>query len=176
MKFSGFGRIASITSAMVKTPHAAMGLSNAARAGLTAVSKALARAAVADDVPIDELLPERLDTPRQAFMAGRMMAGHGITRDGARRGIADTLPARRLGRGEELGAACAFRCAALGIHDGTEPAARRRRLQRADPIGIHRDGSAPVARPADWREPARQGTLRGAYVRGMTFDSSQPAR
>jgi len=43
MRARRFGRIVNITSAMVKTPHAAMGLSTAVRAGLTAVSKALAR-------------------------------------------------------------------------------------------------------------------------------------
>ena len=112
MRARGFGRIVNITSAMVKTPHAAMGLSTAARAGLTAVSKALAREAIVDGVTINNLLPERIDTPRQEFMAQRLMAAEGITRDEARRRIADTLPARRLGRPEELGAACAFLCGA----------------------------------------------------------------
>jgi len=112
MRARRFGRIVNITSAMVKTPHAAMGLSTAARAGLTAVSKALAREAVVDNVTINQLLPERFDTPRQEFMAARMMAEHGIDRATARQRIADTLPARRLGRPEEFGAACAFLCGA----------------------------------------------------------------
>ncbi|MBL8301931.1 MAG: SDR family NAD(P)-dependent oxidoreductase, partial [Ideonella sp.] len=56
MRSRRFGRIVNITSAMVKTPHAAMGLSTAARAGLTAVSKALAREAVVDNVTINQLL------------------------------------------------------------------------------------------------------------------------
>ena len=115
MRARRFGRIVNITSAMVKTPHAAMGLSTAARAGLTAVSKALARDAVVDNVTINNLLPERFDTARQAFMATRLMAEQGITRDQARQQIADTLPARRLGRPEEFGAACAFFC---GINAG----------------------------------------------------------
>lgn len=112
MRSRRFGRIVNITSAMVKTPHAAMGLSTAARAGLTAVSKALAREAVVDNVTINQLLPERFDTPRQEFMARRLMAEHGITRDEARQRIADTLPARRFGRPEEFGSACAFLCGA----------------------------------------------------------------
>lgn len=110
MRARRFGRIVNITSAMVKTPHAAMGLSTAARAGLTAVSKALAREAIVDNVTINQLLPERFDTPRQEFMARRMMAEQGIDRETARQRIADTLPARRLGRPEEFGAACAFLC------------------------------------------------------------------
>lgn len=112
MRQRRFGRIVNITSAMVKTPHAAMGLSTAARAGLTAVSKALAREAVVDNVTINNLLPERFDTARQEFMARQLMAEHGIGRDEARQRIADTLPARRFGRPEEFGAACAFLCSA----------------------------------------------------------------
>ena len=112
MRARRFGRIVNITSAMVKTPHAAMGLSTAARAGLTAVSKALAREAVVDNVTINQLLPERFDTPRQEFMARRLMAESGLSRDAARQQIADSVPARRFGRPEEFGAACAFLCGA----------------------------------------------------------------
>lgn len=112
MRERRFGRIVNITSAMVKTPHAAMGLSTAARAGLTALSRALAREAIVDNVTINNLLPERFDTPRQEFMAQRMMKESGITREQARARIAATLPANRLGDPREFGAACAFLCAA----------------------------------------------------------------
>ena len=112
MRDRRFGRIVNITSAMVKTPHAAMGLSTAARAGLTALSKALAREAIIDNVTINNLLPERFDTPRQEFMAQRMVKESGITRDEARARIAATLPANRMGDPNEFGAACAFLCAA----------------------------------------------------------------
>ena len=111
MRARRFGRIVNITSAMVKSPHAVMGLSTAARAGLTALSKALSREAIIDNVTINNLLPERFDTPRQEFMAQRLMREQGISRDEARRQIADTLPARRMGDPAEFGAACAFLCA-----------------------------------------------------------------
>jgi 3-oxoacyl-[acyl-carrier protein] reductase len=110
MRARKFGRIVNITSAMVKSPHPAMGLSTAARAGLTALSKALSREAIIDNVTINNLLPERFDTPRQEFMAHRLMRERGVTRDEARRLIADTLPAKRLGDPAEFGAACAFLC------------------------------------------------------------------
>ncbi len=112
MRARRFGRIVNVTSAHVKTPRAALGLSTAARAGLTAVSKALAREAVVDNVTINNLLPDRFDTARQEFMARRLMAEQGISREQARQQLADALPARRLGRPEEFGAACAFLCAA----------------------------------------------------------------
>ena len=112
MRQRRFGRIVNITSAMVKTPHAAMGLSTAARAGLSALTRALAREAVIDNVTLNNLLPERFDTPRQEFMAQRMMKASGITREEARARIAATLPANRFGDPKEFGAACAFLCAA----------------------------------------------------------------
>lgn len=112
MRARRFGRVVNITSAMVKTPHAAMGLSTAARAALTALTKALSREAVIDNVTLNNLLPERFDTPRQEFMAQRLMREHGITHEAARQQIVDTLPARRFGRPEEFGQACAFLCSA----------------------------------------------------------------
>lgn len=112
MRARRFGRVVNITSAMVKSPHAAMGLSTAARAGLTALSKAISRESIVDNVTINNLLPERFDTPRQEFMVLRLMREQNVSRDDARRQIADTLPVKRFGDPSEFGAACAFLCAA----------------------------------------------------------------
>ena len=112
MRKRRFGRIVNITSAMVKSPHAAMGLSTAARAALTALCKALSREAIVDNVTINNLLPERFDTPRQEFMALRLMQEKDISREEARWQITDTLPAKRFGDPAEFGAACAFLCSA----------------------------------------------------------------
>ena len=110
MRARQFGRIINITSAMVKSPHPAMGLSTAARAGLTALSKALSREAIIDNVTINNLLPERFDTPRQERMAQRLMRERGISRNEARQQIVDTLPVKRFGSPAEFGAACAYFC------------------------------------------------------------------
>ncbi|MCW4385665.1 SDR family oxidoreductase [Salinibacterium sp. SYSU T00001] len=112
MRERRFGRIVNITSAMVKSPAYDMGLSTSARAALTAISKSISNDVVADNVTVNNLLPERFDTPRQDFMAERMMAAQGIDRDEARRRIASTIAAGRLGRPEEFGDACAFLCSA----------------------------------------------------------------
>ena len=66
-----FGRIINITSAMVKTPNPHQGLSTAARTALTAVCKAISKDVVADNVTINNLLPERIDTGRQIQMTER---------------------------------------------------------------------------------------------------------
>lgn len=112
MRARRFGRIVNITSAMVKSPHYMMGLSTSARAALTALSKAVSREVVADNVTINNLLPERIDTPRQDFMIRRRMATESVDYDEARRRTAQTIAAKRLGRPEEFGDACAFLCAA----------------------------------------------------------------
>lgn len=110
MRARGFGRIVNITSAMVKSPRYAMTLSTAARTGLTAACKAISKEIAVDNVTINNLLPERIDTPRQAFMAQRMMKEQSITREQARAQIAASIAAKRFGTPEEFGAACAFLC------------------------------------------------------------------
>ena len=113
MRARKFGRIVNITSAMVKSPRfPEMGLSTSARTGLTGLSKSLSRVVAVDNVTINNLLPERIDTDRQKFMAERIMKAENITYEEARRQIADSLPAKRFGLPEEFGDACAFLCSA----------------------------------------------------------------
>ncbi|WP_084104768.1 SDR family oxidoreductase [Demequina sp. NBRC 110056] len=112
MRARGFGRIVNITSAMVKSPAPDMGLSTSARAALTAVSKSISKEVAPDNVTVNNLLPERIDTPRQEFMAKRRMERDGVTRAEAFAAIASTVTAQRLGRPEEFGDACAFLCSA----------------------------------------------------------------
>jgi len=112
MRRRRFGRIVNITSAMVKSPRAHMGLSTAARAGLTALSKSLVPEVAQDNVTINNLLPERIDTGRQRFMAERMMKKDNITYEEARARIVETIAAKRFGKPEEFGDACAYLCSA----------------------------------------------------------------
>ena len=107
-----FGRIVNITSAMVTSPHAAMGLSSAARTGLTSATKGLSREVASANVTINNLLPERIDTGRQRQMAELAVAIKGITIEDAYAEIAATIAAGRLGRPDEVGDACAFLCSA----------------------------------------------------------------
>lgn len=110
MRQRKFGRIVNVTSAMVKSPSATMGLSAAVRAGLTALSKSVQKDSVVDNVTINNLLPERFDTDRQRFMADRMSQREGITVEEARKRIANTIAAKRFGKPNEFGDACAYLC------------------------------------------------------------------
>ncbi len=112
MRARKFGRIVNITSAMVKSPMGPMGLSTAARTALTAACKALVPEVAADNVTINNLLPERFDTERQQQIAKLTMAMKNISYDQARTEIANSIAAKRFGRPEEFGDACAFLCSA----------------------------------------------------------------
>jgi 3-oxoacyl-[acyl-carrier protein] reductase len=107
-----FGRVINITSAMVKTPVSAMGLSTGARTGLTSLSKALSRDVVAANVTINNLLPERFDTGRQRQMAELHSLLGDITIEEAYDKMKETIAAKRLGNPDEFGDACAFLCSA----------------------------------------------------------------
>ncbi|MBC2666828.1 SDR family oxidoreductase [Novosphingobium flavum] len=112
MRARKFGRIINITSAMVKSPSATMGLSTSVRTALTAFSKSVHQDTVIDNVTINNLLPERFNTDRQKFMAERMSRNEGITVDEAYQKIANTIAAKRLGDPAEFGDACAYLCSA----------------------------------------------------------------
>ncbi|KAB0496556.1 SDR family oxidoreductase [Pseudomonas vancouverensis] len=110
MRERGFGRIVNITSAMVKSPRLPLGLSTAARAGLTAFSKALSAEVVRDNVTINNLLPERIETDRLRFMTEQVAKHRQLDMEQARAEMLRPIAARRFGRPSELAAACAFLC------------------------------------------------------------------
>lgn len=112
MRGRRFGRIVNITSAVVKSPRLGMSLSTTARTGLTAFSKGLQREAVADNVTINNLLPQHIDTGRQVEMAERIARERGVGFEQARALQVRMVRAGRLGRPEEFGDACAFLCSA----------------------------------------------------------------
>lgn len=112
MRARRFGRIVNITSAMVKSPQLPMALSTTARAGLTAFAKALAREVARDNVTVNNLLPERIDTGRLRTMIERLAAHRDISFEAAREEMLRPVPAGRFGTSEEFGQACAFLCAA----------------------------------------------------------------
>jgi 3-oxoacyl-[acyl-carrier protein] reductase len=130
MRARGFGRIVNMTSAMVKAPFPMMGLSTAARNGLVALSKAVSLEVAVDNVTINNLLPERFDTGRTHALARRDAEQKGISYEQAIEEIRDSIAARRLGRPEEYGAACAYLCSVqagyisgqnLSLDGGTYP-------------------------------------------------------
>ena len=110
MRARKFGRIVNITSAMVKSPRPHQGLSTAARTALTALCKAISLESVVDNVTINNVLPERIDSPRQQFLTEREAKINNISVEAARAKLTDTIAARRFGRPEEFADMVAYLC------------------------------------------------------------------
>lgn len=105
-----FGRIVNITSITVKQPLPDLGLSNAARSGLTGFVSGLARQVTEHNVTINNLLPGFCATDRMNAILNGRAKSTGQSIDDANRDFLATIPARRLGQPDEFGAACAFLC------------------------------------------------------------------
>lgn len=112
---AAWGRVINITSQSVKAPIAQLGLSNAARTGLTGYVAGTARQVAPQGVTINNLLPGIHDTDRATALDAGVMKAEGISADEARARRAATIPARRYGTAAEFGAACAFLCS---VHAG----------------------------------------------------------
>jgi 3-oxoacyl-[acyl-carrier protein] reductase len=110
MRERKFGRIINITSAMVKSPSPIMCVSSAARAGVTALSKAVSKEAVMDNVTINNMLPEMFDTGRQRDNAELIVQLAGVSYEEAREKLVSRITAGRFGQPKEFGDTCAFLC------------------------------------------------------------------
>lgn len=106
----GWGRVVNITSQSVKAPIPQLGLSNAARTGLTGYVAGTARQVAAKGVTINNLLPGIHATDRANALDGPVAEAEGISMDDARARRAATIPSNRYGTPEEFGQTCAFLC------------------------------------------------------------------
>ena len=106
----GWGRVVNITSQSVKAPIAQLGLSNAARTGLTGYVAGTSRQVAPFGVTINNLLPGIHDTDRATALDRGVVTAKGISMDQARTERMATIPARRYGTAAEFGAMCAFLC------------------------------------------------------------------
>ncbi len=110
MMAKGWGRVINITSVSVKAPVPVLGLSNAARAGLTGFVAGTARQVAGKGVTINNLLPGIHATDRAVALDGAVAKARGISLDDAIAERSATIPAGRYGTAAEFGAACAFLC------------------------------------------------------------------
>lgn len=99
MRSRGWGRVVAITSLAARQPDADLILSNTARAGVTAFLKTLAREVAADGVTVNSLQPGGHATDRLRALSG-----------GDLESVAQTIPARAIGRPEDFGAVAVFLC------------------------------------------------------------------
>ena len=102
MRERGWGRILNIGSTAMREPIASLMLSSAERSATLAAFKTLARELAGDGITVNTLLPGRIATERLAETHGSLRV--------AEAAAAREVPAGRLGRPEEMGAAAAFLC------------------------------------------------------------------
>jgi 3-oxoacyl-[acyl-carrier protein] reductase len=102
MRQRHWGRILNCSSSAVREPIPNIMLSSAHRSGILAAFKTLARHVAADGVTVNSLLPGRIATQRIIDLSGSLQA--------AQKAAATEVPAGRLGRVDEFGAAAAFLC------------------------------------------------------------------
>jgi len=105
-----FGRIVNITSNSVKAPIEELGLSNAARSGLTGFVAGLARKTVRHNVTINNILPGQ-------FMTDRLKTRLTVNAKAANQTLeqylekrSQVIPAGRFGDPNEFGELCAYVC------------------------------------------------------------------
>lgn len=110
MMGQGWGRVVNITSQSVKAPIPQLGLSNAARTGLTGYVAGTSRQVAGSGVTINNLLPGIHATDRAEALDGPVAKREGISIEDARARRAATIPAGRYGTSQEFGATCAFLC------------------------------------------------------------------
>ncbi|MEO3387947.1 SDR family oxidoreductase [Mesorhizobium sp. CAU 1741] len=111
----GFGRIVNIASRSVKIAQPELGLSNGARSGLVGFVAGLSRQTVASNVTINNLLPGIFDSDAQREHIAGMLDDMGKSFEEVWEARAQSNPARRYGRTEEIGAYFAFLCS---VHAG----------------------------------------------------------
>ena len=107
-----FGRIVNITSGSVKMPIVGLDLSSGARAGLTAFLAGVARSIAASNVTINFVLPGTFETDRLRSNMEMTAKKRNISVEAAGAERMASVPAKRFGQPDELGAACAFLCSA----------------------------------------------------------------
>ncbi len=107
-----FGRVVNITSNSVKAPIEELGLSNAARSGLTGFVAGLARKTVKHNVTINNLLPGQFMTDRLKSRSVLNAEAAGVSLEQYLETRSKVIPAGRFGDPYEFGEFCAYVCSA----------------------------------------------------------------
>ena len=162
MRDRGWGRVVGILSSSVRQPVPDLVYSTAGRSALAAWLKTVARAAAADGVTVNGVMPGRIATQRVHELDAGRAEREGTSEEQVRQSHLATIPAGRYGQPEELGALVAFLC--FGARVVRHRAAGRRRRR------AHRRAVGSVA--MDERERA----LRRAAEIGLDYLASLPER
>ncbi len=103
-----WGRVINITSGAVKMVIPLLGLSTAARAGLTGFTAALAREVAPHGVTVNNLLPGLFETKRMQQYFGRMAASQNVPESEVKAARVAEIPVGHAGDPDDFGAWIAF--------------------------------------------------------------------
>ncbi|MBL6927614.1 MAG: SDR family oxidoreductase [Rhodospirillales bacterium] len=106
----GFGRVVNITSSAVKAPIGILGLSNAARAGLTGFVAGTSREVAKHNVTINNVLPGDFETERHIDNTRAMAKLKDKDFEEMRQIRQGLVAAGRFGDPSEFGELCAYLC------------------------------------------------------------------
>jgi 3-oxoacyl-[acyl-carrier protein] reductase len=110
MKAAGFGRIINIISTSVKIPLAGLGVSNTIRGAVASWAKTLASELGPFGITVNNVLPGFTKTSRADYVIDKKANDTGKTAETVLAELVAEIPAKRIGRPEEFGAAVAFLC------------------------------------------------------------------
>lgn len=110
MRPAKFGRIVNVISTSVKVPIPNLGVSNTIRGAVASWAKTLANELGPHGITVNNVLPGFTDTARLGELFKARAAKTGKPQDDITKEALATIPAGRLGRPEEIGAAIAFLC------------------------------------------------------------------
>jgi 3-oxoacyl-[acyl-carrier protein] reductase len=108
MRERRYGRIVHLTSFVAKQPLGLLTISSTLRAGLSALTKAMATEFAPEGVTVNAILPGHFLTDRQIEINELRARAAGVTREAWEQTLLAGIPARRFGRPEELAEVAAF--------------------------------------------------------------------
>jgi 3-oxoacyl-[acyl-carrier protein] reductase len=106
----GFGRIVNILSTAVKQPINCLGISNLVRAAVANWAKTLANEIAGFGITVNNVLPGYTNTDRLNYLFSKQASDQGLTKIDILEKTIASIPAKRVGKPAEFGAAVAFLC------------------------------------------------------------------
>lgn len=110
MKAAGFGRIINIISTSVKIPLQGLGVSNTIRGAVASWAKTMASELGGFGITVNNVLPGFTQTTRADYVIDKKAAESGKSPEEILKNLVAEIPAGRIGKPEEFGAAVAFLC------------------------------------------------------------------
>jgi 3-oxoacyl-[acyl-carrier protein] reductase len=108
MKETNYGRIINVISTSVKQPLPNLGVSNTVRGAVANWAKTLANELGEFGITVNNVLPGATDTARLSGIVSNKANKTGQSEEAVLRSMEEAVPAKRVGKPEELAAAIAF--------------------------------------------------------------------